>query len=336
MTFRIRDHRLVRHTAAALVISFALALGFSATAKSQDPVWDGNTVVLESQRLADGVFAVIPAGASEMAAKGLPIATTGGFIIGDKGVLVIESMLNERLAKQLISLVREQTHKPIRYLVNTSYHGDHSYGNYVFPQETVVIQHETTKHYVDTNIAHDKKFMIQNFGAGRGIEEAVPRTGDLLVGKGGHINLDLGGHIVTIVDHDFAQTGGDLFIWHDEAKVLWTGNPVVAEKPALPWLLDGHLVETLQTLGDVYRLTPSDARIVPGHGPVMTHADLKWHIDYLTEVQTQVISAIAEGLSLEDTVAKVQMSEYQGYALFGWVHTQLNVPAAYKELSASQ
>ncbi len=162
-------------------------------ALSQEPVWDGNKVVLESQKLADGVYAVIPIGAKEMAPKGLPIATTGGFVIGDNGVIVIESMLNKRLADQMMGLVRAETDKPIRYLVNTSYHGDHSYGNYQFPKDITIIQHANTKTYIDQHIEQDKAFMIQNFGQGRGIEDVVPRTGDILVPQGNSMTLDLGG-----------------------------------------------------------------------------------------------------------------------------------------------
>ena len=59
--------------------------------------WDANTVVLESQKLVEGVFAVIPVDADEMASKGLPIDTTSGFVIGTKAVLVVRSTLNQRL-----------------------------------------------------------------------------------------------------------------------------------------------------------------------------------------------------------------------------------------------
>ena len=50
--------------------------------------------------------------------------------------------------------------------------------------------------------------------------------------------------------------------------------------------------------------------------------------DFLAEVQ----AAIAQGLSLEDTVAEVQLPDFQGYALIGWVHPNTNVPAAYIDL----
>ncbi len=133
-------------------------------------------------------------------------------------------------------------------------------------------------------------------------------------------------------DFGFAQTGGDLFVWHPGARVIWTGNAIVSTKPALPWLLDGHLVETLGTLTKVYETIPADTQVVPGHGPVSDRSAIKWHIDYLTAVRDQVKAAVNAGLSLEQTVDKVKMDEFSGYALFGWVHPGLNIPAAYKDL----
>ena len=302
------------------------------TVQAQEPVWDGNKVVLESQKLADGVFAVIPTGANEMAANGAPIATTSGFVIGENGVLVVESMLNKRLNTQLFNLIAAETDKPVVYLVNTSAHGDHSYGNQYLPDGVKIIQHSNTAAYIEQNIEADKTFMIQNFGQGRGIEEVVATDADILVGQGGSISVDLGSVTVDIRDFGFAQTGGDLFVSVPGANVLWTGNAVVAQAPALPWLLDGHLIETRNTLKEVHDFFDSATRVVPGHGPVTDISAVKWNVDYLTAVETEVSAAISEGLSVEDTVTRVQLPAFQGYALFGWVHPSLNVPAAYKDL----
>jgi Uri superfamily endonuclease len=65
----------------------------------------------------------------------------------------------------------------------------------------------------------------------------------------------------------------------------------------------------------------------------MVREDIKWHIDYLDAVSNQVQAAIDAGLTLEQTVERVKMPEFGGYALFGWVHPGLNVPAAYRDLS---
>jgi cyclase len=307
----------------------ASAIGGAALA---EPVWDANTVVLESQKLADGVFAVIQTGADEMAEQGLPLATSAGFVIGTDGVLVIDTMLNERLNTQLFDLIAAETDLPVRYAVNTSFHGDHSYGNQYLPDESLIIQHAFTSEFIPEHLEADKAFMIQNFGPGRGIEEIMATPADILVADKGEISIDLGDVTVNIRDYGFAQTGGDLFVSVPSANVLWTGNPVIAEAPALPWLLDGHLIETRDTLQAVLADFDADTQIVPGHGPVTDISAIQWSIDYLTAVENDVRAAVAEGLSLEETVTRVQLPESQGYALFEWVHPSLNVPAAYSDL----
>lgn len=107
-------------------------------------------------------------------------ASTAGFVIGECSVLVIESMLNGDLASQFIGLVRRVTTKPIRFLVNTSYHGDHAYGNFLFPDSTVVIQHPATKRYMEEYFEGDRRFMIGLMGKGKGIET---RDSDRLWGR---------------------------------------------------------------------------------------------------------------------------------------------------------
>jgi glyoxylase-like metal-dependent hydrolase (beta-lactamase superfamily II) len=305
----------------------------STTAQEQEPVWDANKVVLTAEKISTGVYVYYASDAHELALQGKPVATSGGFIIGEKGVLLIETMLNKRLNQQVKDLIRKETKKPIIYAINTSYHGDHSYGNMYLSKDTKIIQHINAKTYINEHFKADTEFMINNFGKGRGIEAIVPRTGDVLIPEGGKLNIDLGGKSVDIIDFGFAQTGGDLFVWEPSSKIMWTGNPIITIKPSLPWLLDGHLLETLKTLTRVYEFLPEDARIVPGHGPVMKREDIKWHIDYLATVKEQVQEAINKGLTLEETVQSVALPEFRGYALFDWVHPGLNIPAAYKDLS---
>lgn len=316
-----------------VIVAFVLvALGVGGPAAAQEPVWDPNTVELQRLPVAPGVYALVAAGARELEAKGVPLATTGGIVVGSRASLVIDTMLNQRLTDVVLEEVGALTRGVPTYAVNTSYHGDHSYGNALVPQSTVVIQHEATKAYVDANFDADVKFMLGAFGPGRGIETARARTGDVLVPKGGLVRLDLGGKLVEIRDFGFAQTGGDLWVWLPQEKVLFAGNPVIAASPAIPWLLDGHLQETLDTLTRVRDFLPADATIVPGHGAPMKKANLDWHVQYLTALRDQTRVAVAKGATLEQAVAQVDVIGAERYAIYGWVHRQINVPAAYKEL----
>ena len=294
------------------------------------PPWDAARVNLTSKQLAPGVFAVMP---DDVYSKD-HVATTAGFIIGERGVLVVEAMLNGDLASQLIGLIRKETSKPIRFLVNTSYHGDHAYGNYVFPDSTVVIHHPATKHYMDTKFEEDRTFMLGLMGKGKGIERVQSRSADITVSD--MITVDLGGRTVEIRHFGFAQTPGDLVIWEPDAKVLWVGNMIQAPSPALPWLLEGRHRDTIDTLTRVREFLPEDATIIPGHGRPMKPADIDFPIRYLRELDTAVAEAVDKGHSVESTLEKVGMSNYGEYSLFDWAHNQVNVPAAYAHHQAAK
>jgi cyclase len=120
-------------------------------------------------------------------------------------------------------------------------------------------------------------------------------------------------------------------VWVPDAKVLFAGNPIIAEKPALPWLLDGRVQESLDTLTRVREFLPDGARIVPGHGRVIGKDALDWPIGYLSALRDQVKAAIARGATLEQTAEQVTLPDFGGYRLHGWVHKQVNIGAAYRE-----
>ena len=102
-------------------------------------------------------------------------------------------MLNQRLYEQVAALIGKETKQSIAFAVNTSAHGDHSFGNMYLPASTVVIQHENTSRYIREHLEDDKAFMIKNFGTGRGIEPIQGRAANVLIPKGGRLALDLGG-----------------------------------------------------------------------------------------------------------------------------------------------
>ncbi|PTY07875.1 MBL fold metallo-hydrolase [Opitutaceae bacterium EW11] len=308
----------------------------AATRSPEDPqlVWTPNHVVLVSKEVAPAVFAVFPDDAAAKNAAGVPVATSGGFVIGDNGVLVIESMLNRRLAEQMLALIRAQTAKPILYLVNTSYHGDHSYGNQFFPAGVQIVQHVATQAYIQTHFAADVAFMMQYFGRNSGMDELRPQRAQILLQDGARVQFELGNKSVQVLHLGFAQTDGDLFVWLPAEKVIFTGNPIISDGPSLPWLLDGKMDASLTTMRKLLALLPRDAVVVPGHGRPTGIAAIEYPIGYLEELKRQVSAAIADGLTEAETVQRlaVSMTRYAGYKIFPWVHSQINVPKTYQEL----
>jgi glyoxylase-like metal-dependent hydrolase (beta-lactamase superfamily II) len=309
--------------------------------KPEDPalVWTPDHVVLVASEIAPDVFAVVPDDAARKNSAGIPAATSGGFVIGNQGVLIIDTMINRRLAEQLLALIRERTTKPILYAVNTSYHGDHSYGNQFLPAETKVIQHESTQTYIQDHFPDDIAFMSQYFGTHSGLQELKPTRAAVVLKDGDTRDFDLGGKVVAVKHLGFAQTRGDLFVWIAADRVLFTGNPIISGGPSFSWLLDGHSGEALATLQRLRQQFPDDALLVPGHGVPTGMAAIDAHIRYLTDLRREVSAALGDGLDQAATSARVSerlASSYSSYKIYPWVNTQLNVARVYDELKVQR
>lgn len=300
------------------------------------PIWDANKVTLELHKIADNVYAVSPTTTGTETTKGIPQATSAGFIVGEKGVLLIETLLSKGLYDQLYKLIRSVTPKPIVYAINTSDHGDHCFGNYLLPKETIVIQNEFCKENLSKNYENIKQFMIMLFGKGRGIEESVYRPADITIAINQTMKIDMGkGNSVEVINVGTAQSPADLFVYLKSASgnVLWAGNPFIAESPTIPWLFDGYFLEPVNNLNKIYNMISDKDVVVPGHGRITNKAGIKYTIDYVTALKTNVEDAVQKGLTLEQTKTAVTMKEFnKGYELFNWLHFNFNVPNAYKDI----
>lgn len=324
--------------AAFLMLLITLSASAQTAMPPQVPIWDANKVELKLQKLSNDVYAILPTTAEKETTQGIPQATTGGFIVGDKGVLLIEVMLSKRLYDQEVKLIRSVTDKPIIYAVNTSDHGDHCFSNYLLPASTIIVQNEFARDNLSKNYEGIKQFMVMLFGAGRGIENSVYRAADVVIPKNSNLKIDMGGgKVVELLNVGTAQSPADLFVWMPKQKIFWAGNPFIAESPAIPWLFDGYFLEPANNLKKVYDFLPEDAVIIPGHGRVTNKAGIKYTIDYVEALKVQVEAAVDKGLTLEQTKATVKMDEFnKGYVLFNWLHFNFNLPNAYADISKTK
>lgn len=291
------------------------------------------------EKITEHVYAVVPATAEKETTAGIPQATNAGFIIGEKGILVIETMLSKRLYDQLFTLIRSVSLKPIMYAINTSDHGDHCFGNYLLPKETVVIQNEFCKENLTKNYENIKQFMVMLFGKRRGIEESTFRPADMAIPKYQSLKLDMGsGNHVEIMNIGTAQSQADLFVFVKTASknILWAGNPFIAESPAIPWLFDGYFLEPVDNLNKIYNMIGENDIVVPGHGRMTNKAGIKYTVDYVNALKEHIQQSVGEGLTLEQTKAALTMKEFdKGYELFNWLHYNFNIPNAYKDVKSN-
>ena len=173
---------------------------------------------LETKELAPGIYGLL---------SNKPPVDNSGFVVGEHGVLVIDAHLNGAMAGQIQTAVRQVTNKPILYVVNTNYHGDHTFGNYAFPQETLIVAQQKTAESM-RDFEREKQFLLPIVDNDPTVFGDVRlRLPDLVFDQ--YLELDLGGRVVELYHFGHGNTPGDTVVFVPEARIAWVGNLIVGE-----------------------------------------------------------------------------------------------------------
>ncbi len=247
-------------------------------------------VKLRTKRLAEGVYALL---------SGRLGVDNSGFVVGGRGVLVIDAHINGTMARQIQDAVRKVTKKPILYLVNTNYHGDHTFGNYAFPAGTHIIAHRRTAERM-RDFEHEKKVLLPTVNGDTKVFEGVRlRLPDIVFDD--YLRIDLGGRVVEVHHFGPGNTPGDTVVYVPEAKVAWTGNLVVG-RGTIPPIFEGGAGTYLKTIAR-FAAALDVKTIIPGHGAPATGAIRGRYLRYLSGLLQSVQEEIRNGRTLEEVLA---------------------------------
>ena len=253
-------------------------------------------VQLETRQLAPGVYGLV---------SGHGFVDNNGFIVGERGVLVIDAHINAAMAGQIQDAVRAVTDKPILYLVNTNYHGDHTFGNYAFPATTQIIAHrQTAARMVDFEA--EKALMLRTVNDDPAVfGDAELRLPDMVFDD--YLRIDLGGRVVELHHFGAGNTPGDTVVYAADARVAWTGNLVVGEG-TIPPIFETDAATHLATIARFARTLDVET-IIPGHGFPTTGANLGRYMTYLSDLLERVRVVVRQDASLADALATVTLAE---------------------------
>ncbi len=251
---------------------------------------------LQTHELAPGVYGLLST---------RPPVDNSGFIGGKNGVLVVDAHINGTMARQIQAAVRAVTDKPILYLVNTNYHGDHTFGNYAFPAETkIVAQRETAAAMRD--FEQEKTLLLPTVNGNAAVFDGVRlRLPDVTFEQ--FLSLDLGGRVVELYHFGRGNTAGDTVVYVPEAKAAWTGNLILGAG-SIPWAIEGNTQAYLETVARVAARLDIET-IVGGHILTTPGETLSVYLDYLSGHIKSVRSALGAGKTLEQTLASLPLDE---------------------------
>lgn len=248
-----------------------------------------------------------------------------GFIVGPEAVAVIDSGGSAAFGRRLRAAVEAVTDRPIRYVIISHMHPDHSLGSAAFADSgAVVVGHRKLPRALAARAEHYITALRERIGAAAKGTEAVLPT--LLVEDS--LELDLGGRRLRLTAYPTAHTDNDLTVFDEETDTLWTGDLLFRERlPAIDGSLKGWL-SVMETL----RQVPA-ARVVPGHGPVQTDwpGALADQQRYFESLLTGIRAIIARGGTMEEALHSVGQEERGRWQLFDAYHPR-NVVTAFAEL----
>jgi glyoxylase-like metal-dependent hydrolase (beta-lactamase superfamily II) len=211
--------------------------------------------------------------------------------ITNEGVIVVDDKF-EYDFNDIMAKIKSVTAQPVKYVLNTHHHGDHTGSNAQFPQATEII-----------STANARKNMID------GKQPGAPR-----VVFTDETDVFLGGKQVQMRYFGRGHTNGDAMVYFPALKTLHTGDLVAGSSPLIDYAGGGSLKEWAATLDGAMKLDFDT--MIPGHGPVGKKADMLTYRNNVEKLRVEVSDMLRQNKS-RDEIAKVVQDKY------GWAPTSL-------------
>jgi cyclase len=251
------------------------------------------------KKIGDGVYAAI-------GADGGKAGSNAGFIVGSNGVVVVDTFEAVAPARGLLAEIRKVTDLPIRFVVNTHYHLDHTGGNAVFAQAgATILAQRNLRGWLRTE---NLKFFGPNpKPEQKAMVEALVLPDEVYSDA---VDIYLGARQIQ-VRYMLGHTGGDSVVTVPDADVVFAGDLVWQKH--LPNLIDATTSEWVKTLEQLLAEHPAGT-FVSGHGDVATAADVHDFHDYLVTLRDAIAKAQASGKTDQALVDAVlpQLQEKYG------------------------
>jgi cyclase len=275
------------------------------------------------QKIGNGVWAAIVDDAGLAGGN-------AGFVIGDDGVLVIDTFQDPRPAKALLAEIHKLTPLPIRFVVNTHYHLDHVNGNDVFAAAgATIVAHRNVRAWIRTEnikmldppVTAEKRARVQSLTLPTVVHDS-------------HLDLYLGSRRVNVRYYP-GHTGGDSVVSIPDAHVVFCGDMLWKEH--VPNLIDATTKAWVESL-DAMPRDYGPSTWVPGHGGVANAQDVLTFRKYLADLRAGVQREQGTGKSREALVKALLPGLKANYGTWGFYadYAALDIEQTEQELRGTK
>jgi len=283
-----------------------IALTLTSVGSAQDKV------DIAATDLGGGVFMLSGSGGN----MGLSTGNDGAFLVDDQFA---------PLSDEIKATIAKLSKSPVKFWVNTHWHGDHTGGNENFGTDgAIIVAHDNVRE----RLSSDQFIEMFNSNVKASPKNALP-----IITFYREISFFQNGQSIRLLHVKNAHTDGDAFVYFYEADVMHMGD--VFFNGSYPFIdvgnggsIDG--VIAAQKLALVWMTDRT--KIIPGHGPLASRSDLVEHRQMLIEVRDAVAATIDRGLSVEQAVAADPLSALNAKWGNGFIKSEVMVKMVYEDL----
>jgi glyoxylase-like metal-dependent hydrolase (beta-lactamase superfamily II) len=226
---------------------------------------------------------------------------TIGVLVGPDGIFMVDSQFAP-LSQKISAAIRQISDKPIRFMVNTHVHGDHTGGNENFAKMGTTI------------FARDElRFRLAHPSPGANGAPGVPAPAVALpvVTYEGPVTIHMDGEEVQLIPIRRAHTDGDTLVHFTSNDVLMTGDYYRSiQFPNIDRTNGGSLDGMIEGLGRTIGMAGPNTKIIPGHGPTVDRAAVIAHRDMILAIRDKVAALVQQGKTVDEVLAAKTTSDY--------------------------
>jgi glyoxylase-like metal-dependent hydrolase (beta-lactamase superfamily II) len=287
---------------AASLVSFSFA--------QQD---DFSKVEIKVQKVAGTVYMLVGAGGNI------------GASVGDDGIVIVDDQFAP-LAPKIEAALKGITDKPVRFIINTHYHGDHTGGNAEFSKQGTVIAQENVR-----------KRLIEGSTTRFGTTPPAPKEALPIITFNDRASVHLNGEDIRAIHFPAGHTDGDSVIFFTQSNVIHMGDDFVTYGfPFVDVNNGGSVSGMIAGVEKVLATAPPDAKYIPGHGPLSTADDVRKFVQMLKDTRGLVADAVKKGQTAEQMKKANILAKFEDAYSKGFLKSDEWIDTLYADVTANK
>jgi glyoxylase-like metal-dependent hydrolase (beta-lactamase superfamily II) len=295
-------------------MTLGASLGLLVASAAQAQGQDFSKVEIKATRVAGSVYMLEAAGAGNI-----------GVSVGEDGILLVDDQFAP-LAPKIQAALKNITPHPVKFVLNTHWHGDHTGGNESFAATASIIAHENVR----------KRLGVESRSPTGQTRPAAPKAALPVITFEDRVTVHINGEDISAIHFPRGHTDGDAIIFFSKSNVVHMGDDFISGRfPIIDLKSGGSVTGLAANLDRVIAQIPASAKIIPGHGQVSTLEDLKNYASMIKESIALVEAGIRADKTLDQMKSEKVLGKFESWS-WDFIKTDKFTEIIYADLTAKK